>query len=374
MKTSLRLLGRVSKINKSGGIIVKALIKPDHGKGMELREVSRPQVQPDEVLVKVQAASICGSDLHMYEGTFGYSWINVPLVPGHEFAGTIEEVGSMVDMELLGKRVLVNPYIACGSCAACRRGQPNLCDGSGSPMKKIPARSLSYGFRRDGGMAEYAAVNKDNVLILPDDCPMEIAGMLEAIGVSLHAIERSGIKPGDSAVVIGPGPIGLALVAILRNYGLKKLIVSGLQADMERLQLAGELGATDIIHADLVKEGEEVSRLTDGAGVNYVFEASGFSGGINSGIHMLRKGGELLLVGIATSESTILTNEIVRGEITVKGVYGVTPQTLARTVAMASSGKYDFSKLISHVLPLTEAVKGFEFGLQKKGAKVILKP
>lgn len=353
---------------------MKAVVKPDRGAGVELRDVPRPVLKPDEVLIKVLAASICGSDLHMYEGAKGYDWINVPLIPGHEFAGVVEEVGSLSDQDLIGQCVVVNPYVACGKCEACRRGQPNLCDGDGSSMDKVPARSLLYGFRQDGGMAEYAAVKQNNILILPESCPLEVAGMLESIGIAVHAIERAAITPGDSVAVIGPGPIGLALVVILAKYGLKHLIISGLQTDQTRLALAKDLGATELIFSDVVNDVDEVKRITSGVGVDIVFESSGFAGAINSAVRMNRKGGELLLVGISGKESTLPTSEIVRGELTIKGVYGVTAKTLERTITMASSGKYDFPKLISHVLPLEEALDGFKYGVRREGAKVILKP
>lgn len=352
---------------------MKAVVKPGHEAGMELRNIPRPVPRPDEVLIKVLAASICGSDLHMYEGTKGYNWINVPLVPGHEFAGVVEQVGSSGDQALIGQRVVVNPYVACGKCEACRRGQTNLCDGDGSPMDKVPARSLLYGFRQDGGMAEYAAVKRNNVLILPESCPLEVAGMLESIGIAVHAIERAQVNLGDSVAVIGPGPIGLALIAILAKYGLKHLIVSGLQTDETRLALAKDLGATQLIWSDIVSDVDEVKRITSGAGVDIVFESSGFAGAINSAVRMLRKGGEILLVGITDKESTVPTSEIVRGELTVKGVYGVITKTLERAITMASSGSYEFPKLISHILPLEKALDGFKSGVRRGGAKVILK-
>lgn len=353
---------------------MKAVVKPNYGAGIELREMSVPKCSEEEVLVKVEAASICGSDLHMYEGSPAYHWINVPLVLGHEFAGTVVEVGNPEFKVLFGKKVVINPYVACGKCNTCRDGKPNLCDGRGSSIRKVPAESLRYGFRENGGMAEYAAVNRENVIVLPAEFPIDIAGMLEAIGIGVHAVERSDIKVGDSAVVIGPGPIGLALVAILANYGLKRLIVTGLIADRQRMQLARELGATDIVYADETQDAEAVESITSGSGVDFVFESSGFSGALTSAIRMLRKGGELLLVGISGKDSTVPTNEIVRGELTVKGVYGVTPKTMERAISMVASGKFDFSKLISHVIPLEHAVEGFEYGLKRHGSKVILKP
>jgi len=353
---------------------MRAVVKFHRERGVEIQDIALPQIKDQEVLVKVEAASICGSDLHMYEGMKAYEWVNTPVVLGHEFAGTVVKVANPEYNHLLHKRVVINPYVPCGRCGNCLRGNTNLCDHGENAMAKVPAKSLRYGFRENGGMAEYAAINCRNVLPIPDELPLEVAGMLEALGIGVRAIERSAIKPGDSVVVIGPGPIGLSLVASLSNFGLEKLIVTGLRADETRLQLAVELGATDIVFADEVQDVEAISQLTNGQGVDHVFETSGFHQALVSAVRMCTKGGEIMLVGISAKDTSLPTNEIVRGEVTVKGVYGVTEKTMNRTIAMAASGKYPYRKLVSHTLSLDEAVEGFEIGLQRQGVKVILKP
>ncbi|WP_251555214.1 zinc-dependent alcohol dehydrogenase [Neobacillus muris] len=353
---------------------MKAVVKTTRGHGVEVIEVEAPKLKDDEVLVQVEAASICGSDLHMYEGMHAYEWVATPVILGHEFAGKVVKVNNPAHAHLINSRVMINPYVPCGECKNCQRGRTNLCDHGQGAMDKVPAKSLQYGFRQNGGMAEYAAIHYQNVLPIPDSMPIEVAGMLEALGIGVRALERSEIQPGDTAVVIGPGPIGLSLIASLSNYRLKKLIVTGLSADEERLQLAKELGATDIVYADQIPDVEAVSKLTNGEGADHVFETSGFHQSLVSGVRMCTKGGELLLVGISAKETVLPSHEIVRGEITVKGVYGVTEQTLRQTISMAASGKFPYQKLISHVLPLEKAVEGFEAGVQKQGVKVILKP
>ncbi len=353
---------------------MKAIIKKDNGYGVVLQEVDRPTLRENEVLVKVEAASICGSDLHMYQDMSAYSWVKPPIILGHEFAGRVVETYSPEQHQLIGKPVLINPYIPCGTCNNCQRGKTNLCDYNGNAMAKVPAKSLKYGFREPGGMAEYVAVHERNVLELPEHLSFEIAGMLEAIGISVRAIERTQLLPGDSVAVLGPGPIGLSLIASLANYGLKHLIVTGLREDEERLRMARELGATEIIYADEVDAIHAVATLTEHQGVDYVFETSGFHGAMLTGVRMLTKGGELLLVGICAQESVIPTSEIVRGEITVKGVYGVQEQTLKRAIEMAASGKYPYEKLITHVLSLEQAEQGFQAGIKRESIKVILKP
>lgn len=353
---------------------MKAVVKATREHGVEVKEVETPKLKENEVLVRVEAVSICGSDLHMYEGMRAYEWVSTPVILGHEFAGRVVDVNNPDHEHLLNSRVIINPYVACGECANCQRGRTNLCDHGKGAMDKVPAKSLQYGFRQNGGMAEYAAIHYKNVLPIPEMMPIEVAGMLEALGIGVRALERADILPGDTAVVIGPGPIGLSLIASLSSLGLKKLIVTGLSVDEERLQLAKELGATDIVYADQVNDVEAISELTNGQGVDHVFETSGFHQSMVSGVRMCTKGGELLLVGISAKETVLPSNEIVRGEVTVKGVYGVTEQTLKRTISMAASGKFPYLKLVSHVLPLEKAVEGFEIGVQKQGVKVILKP
>jgi len=353
---------------------MKAIVKTTRDHGVEVKDVEIPKLKKDEVLVKVEAVSICGSDLHMFEGMNAYEWVPTPVILGHEFTGIVVEVNNRDHEHLLNSHVIINPYVACGECKNCQMGRTNLCDHGQGAMDKVPAKSLQYGFRQNGGMAEYAAIYYKNVLPIPETMPIEVAGMVEALGIGVRALERANILPGDTAVVIGPGPIGLSLVASLSNFALKKLIVTGLTVDEERLQMAKELGATDIIYADKVNDLDAISELTDGEGVDHVFETSGFHQSMVSGVRMCTKGGELLLVGISAKETILPSNEIVRGEITVKGVYGVTEQTLKRTIAMAASGKYPYKKLISHILPLKDAVEGLEVGVKKQGIKVILKP
>ncbi|NUK31361.1 alcohol dehydrogenase catalytic domain-containing protein [Parageobacillus sp. VR-IP] len=353
---------------------MKAVVKKHRGRGIDISDVDIPICKKDEVLVKVEAASICGSDLHMYEGMDAYEWVSTPVILGHEFAGTVVDVGNTENQYLLHKRVVINPYVPCGQCRNCKRGNTNLCDYGQNSINKTPAKSLRYGFRENGGMAEYAVVHYKNVLPIPDELSIDVAGMIEAIAIGVHAIERANILPGDTAVVIGPGPIGLSLVSSLSNYGLERLIVTGLRKDENRLRLAKELGATDIVYADEINDVEAISELTNGNGVDYVFETSGFHQSLISGVRMCIKGGEVLLVGISTRKTDLPSNEIVRGEVTVRGVYGVTEKTLQRTIVMAASSKYPYEKLISHLLPLERAVEGFEAGLKKEAVKVILKP
>lgn len=353
---------------------MRAIVKTTRDRGIEIKDVETPKLNENEVLVKVEAASICGSDLHMYGGMNAYEWVSTPVILGHEFAGRVVEVSNPEHEYLLNSRVIINPYVACGECKNCQKGRPNLCDHGRGAMDKVPAKSLQYGFRQNGGMAEYASIHYKNVLPIPETLPIDIAGMLEALGIGVRALERANVLPGDTAVVIGPGPIGLSLIASLSNYALKKLIVTGLTVDEERLRLAKELGATDIVYADKVNDVQAISELTGGEGVDHVFETSGFHQSMVSGVRMCTKGGELMLVGISAKETLLPSNEIVRGEINVKGVYGVTVETLKRTISMAASGKFPYQKLISHVLPLEEAVAGFEAGVKKQAVKVILKP
>lgn len=353
---------------------MKAIIKENRGHGIKIQDVEKPILKTDEVLVKVSAVSICGSDLHMYEGMESYSWVDTPVILGHEFTGEVIDINNESHKSLLNKRVVINPYIPCGECKNCQKGLTNLCDHNDGAMDKAAAKSLRYGFRENGGMAEYAAIYYKNVLEIPENVSDNVAGMLEAIGIGVRALERADILPGNTAVVIGPGPIGLSMISSLSNYGLDKLIVTGLRKDQKRLELALELGATDIIYADEENPIEAVSKLTNGEGVDNVFETSGFHQSLVDGVRMCTKGSEVLLIGITPKNTELPSNEIVRGEITIKGVYGVTERTMKRAISMAASGKYPYENLVSHTFTFDEAENGFKVGLNKEAVKVILKP
>lgn len=354
---------------------MKAVVKAKPQPGIDVAEVEDPGVKPDEVLIAVKAAGICGSDVHMYEWTPDYqAWLtpHLPLIPGHEYAGLIVKVGLAVKEVQVGDRVTATPYISCKRCHYCQTGIPQLCNW-GEPPGKGPALALQHGFRRNGGMTTYVATPARNVFKLPDSIPFDEAGIIEAFCVGLHAVERARVVCGDTVAIFGPGPIGLSTLISVKASGSVNVAMIGLTVDKNRLELAKKIGADTVIY-DQEDPIEKVMELTGGLGADVVFEATGNPFVASQAIEATRKGGETVLIGISPRPGEVDFNSIVRREINLKGSYGNTPLTWKRAIALLATRRIHITPLVTHKFALEDAVRAFETALKKKGVKVILKP
>ncbi|MFC7393057.1 zinc-dependent alcohol dehydrogenase [Scopulibacillus cellulosilyticus] len=337
---------------------------------ISIKTLDRGVVKKNDVIVKVSAVGICGSDLHMYAGHGGYDWIQYPLVFGHEISGTVVEVGEESDASIVGKRVIINPYMPCGHCEFCLRGEENRCDFGEFYVQKRPPKSLQYGFRRNGGMSEYLVVPESNVVLLEDNITDELASILEAIAVGLTATEKIEKIDEKSIVVFGPGPIGLAIVSVLAGLNAKKLVVAGITGDEQRLEKAKELGADEII---ILRENGAGDLLNvNPSGYDAVFDSSGHHSVPKTGISILKKGGEIILVGISSQDFSLPMDQVVRGEIQIKGSYGITNESLHKTVDYAAKPEFPFGKLISGVFPYERAKEGFQNALDRAPGKTVI--
>ena len=207
---------------------MKAIVKTRPEPGVEIQDVAVPQISESEVLVKVQAASLCGSDVHVYEWTAGYEFMPMPLVLGHEFAGEVVEAGALVEGVAPGDRVTANPSAPCGKCNWCRLGKGDKC------------RSKTVlGLTTNGAFAEYVALKgSGEIHKLPDNVSMAAASMCEPLSVVLNGVDLSGFTAGQPAVVMGPGPIGLLASLVLKASGAAPVILTGTTADANRLAVA----------------------------------------------------------------------------------------------------------------------------------------
>lgn len=343
---------------------MKALLLTEPGK-LEISELADPVAGADEVLVRVAACGICGSDIHGFDGSTGRRI--PPLVMGHEAAGTISAVGSAVSDFREGDRVTFDSTISCGKCAYCQQGKINLCDD-----RQVLGVSCGE-YRRHGAFAEMVAVPARILYRLPDDLVMEHAALLEAVSVAVHAVRRSELVRGETAVVVGTGMIGLLVVQVLKHYGCSQ--VYAVDQDQRRLELALALGADETI---LASEDDLVDRLIeahDGQGLDHAFEVVGITATVQTAVQAVRRGGTVTLVGNLAPEVALPLQAVVTRELTLRGTCassGEYPECLE----LIASGAVQVAPLISATANLDEGPEWFErlFNGEPGLMKVVLKP
>jgi L-iditol 2-dehydrogenase len=268
-----------------------------------------PAIADHEVLVRVRACGICGSDVHGMDGSTGRR--RPPIVMGHEAAGVIAEVGKRVSGWKKGDRVTFDSTVSCGDCWFCRRGQVNLCD-----HRRVMGVSCED-YRQPGAFAEYVALPHHILYRLPDSVSFEQAAMVEPVSVAVHAVGRTPVSLGDTAVVVGTGIIGLFVVQALRLAGCGKIIAIDLEP--QKLEMALELGADVGLKADDGDVAAEVRRLTQGRGADVAVEAVGTEATVQTAIGALRKGGALTLVGNLTPSVAFPLQAVVTRQLTLAG-------------------------------------------------------
>lgn len=344
-----------------------ALVKNSNDKhDVSFVEQTLSDLKPNECLIKVNAVGICGSDLHMYEGAEGYEWITYPLVLGHEVTGTIIDVGSSKYKDLLSKRIVVDPYIGCGTCNYCKNGEKNRCDSGSYKLKKTPTDALQYGFRVAGGLAEFMIANIENCIIIDDSISDEVAAISEALAVSYTAILKIPNYSNKKILVVGPGPIGLGVLAILVGKGNGQVDVLGTSQDEDRLNLAKVIGAHQVYMTldDILIESF--------SGYEVIIDSSGHPSVTENSLMLLKRGGQIVLVGINNAKFSLQMSQVVRGEITVSGSYGITRENYEELLELATQSEYPFGQLIAGKVSFTEAISGFELALRKVSGKVVI--
>ena len=343
---------------------MKAVVKTKKEPGVEVLDVDMPQVTDTDILVKIRAGSLCGSDVHIYEWTPNYEWMPLPVILGHEFSGEVVEVGSRVQNAVVGERITALPSMPCSRCSFCQVGKSDSC-----------TNRLGLGLRADGAFAEYLRLTAAaTILKLPDDISYEVASLCEPLSVVLRAVDLSNIKLGQTAAVLGPGPIGLLTLQALRASGAGHIMVAGTSVDAQRLQIAYELGADDTINVEQENPVSRAMAVSGGgfrAGLDFVFEASGNPASVSQAVDMVKPGGKVILIGIHPAPAEFATTNLVRSSKSIIGAYGYDRDIWVRALHLFSSGKVKTEPMITHRLPLAEAVTGFELAVKKEAAKVI---
>jgi L-iditol 2-dehydrogenase len=307
---------------------MKALVLTGPGR-FEYVDVPVAEPADDEVLVAVRACGICGSDVHGMDGSSGRR--RPPVVMGHEAAGVVARVGAEVQGWAAGDRVTFDSTVSCGRCHFCRQGQVNLCD-----ERRVLGVSCEE-YRRNGAFADYVAVPARILYRLPDGLSFEQAALLETLSVAVHAVRRVGVSPGETAVVVGTGMVGLLVVQALRAYGCDRVI--GVDLDAGRLALAEKFGAVTV-SGDAQTVAAAVRESTGGAGADLAIEVVGVSPAVQTAIASVRKGGRVGLIGNVSPMVELALQAVVTRELALYGCCASSGE-YPESIDLLASGRVD---------------------------------
>lgn len=342
---------------------MQALMKVAPGVGhVELRDIPEPQPGPGEVLLEVLAAGVCGTDLHIYEGEFRTA---PPVVMGHEVSGRVVALGAGVTGVREGARVTTETYAStCGACRSCRNGHRNLCD-----------KRRSIGSAVHGGFAKYLVVPAQNLHELPPGVSDEAGALTEPLACVAHAVLGGAtVRSGETAVVAGPGAIGLLTLQVLKASGAA-VVVLGTDADAARLDLARTLGAAHTVNVQREDAGALVRAVTpEGLGADVVYECSGAGAAASALLQLVRRRGRYVQVGLFGRPVAWDLDEVCYRELTVTGSNASTPEGWRSALLLLRSGQVSTEALISGAYPLSAWEEAFTCFREKRGVKVLLKP
>jgi (R,R)-butanediol dehydrogenase/meso-butanediol dehydrogenase/diacetyl reductase len=307
---------------------------------IEVTDVPRPQPGAGEVLIRVGYCGICGSDLEALQ----VGMYEPGLIIGHEFAGTIVEAGPGVSGWQVGERVVVNDAIPCDACAPCLEGRLDGCEDL-----------TMVGVTHDGGLAEYVKVTARGLHRLPDGVTLRQGALAEPLAVALHGVRRSRLKPGDHALVMGAGPIGLLTLQCAMLAGARTVVVT--EVDPTRAGLAGRLGATAVLDPARDNVGVALSGLTGGQGPDVIYICTGAPDPYRDAVSLVRKGGQVFLLGLCVEPVEADFMSVVLNDLCIEGSLAGRAEFPA-AVDFIAQGRVDVDTLVSHEIPLDEVVTG----------------
>ncbi len=336
---------------------MRAIVKEGPGPGFAWRQVPEPRAEPGSAIVRVRAVGICGSDLPIFAGVRPVPY---PLIPGHEFAGEICELGPDAEGWQVGERVAAGLVIGCGHCPYCRRGQEVLCDH----LQEI-------GFHRDGAYAEYVRVPLRNLHRLPPGLSFHQGASADPLASSYHGLRRLNLRPEDAVVLFGDGPIGLYAAQAIRARGVERLLVVGHHD--RRLAIAAGLG-TEVVNSHHADPVEAVARFTAGRMADVTVEATGAADALPAVLAATARGGTILLLGIFHSEGSLNPAPIVRHELRLVGSFCYSHEAFAASLELLRQGQVRIEPVVSHILPLAEMAQALDLLHRREALKVILEP
>jgi len=343
---------------------MKALVLEQY-KQFVYSDVPDPAVGADDVLIRVKACGICGSDIHGIDGSSGRRI--PPLIMGHEAAGVIESMGKSASGWQIGDRVTFDSTVYCGQCWFCRRGEINLCENRQVVGVSCPD------YRRHGAFAEYVVVPSRILYQLPDNLTFEQGAFVEPVSIAVHAVERTAVHIGDTAVVVGAGMIGLLVVQALRAAGCGQIIA--VDRDAARLDLAVQLGADVGLRSDQLNVAAEIRERTNGRGADVAFEVVGIAPTFKLAIECVRKGGQLTLVGNLAPNVDFPLQAVVTREITLNGSCA-SQREYTVSLDLIARGAIKVDPLLSATAPLADGALWFDrlYRAESGLLKVMLQP
>ena len=342
---------------------MKALMKAKSEEGIWLLDTARPQIGPNDVLIKVKRTAICGTDVHIYNwDAWAQKTIPVPMTVGHEFAGEIVEIGSEVHPEhfkmTVGDRVSAEGHVTCGYCRNCRAGQRHLC-----------RNTLGVGVNRPGSFAEYVAVPAFNVYKLPDDISDDMGAIFDPYGNAVHTALAFDLV-GEDVLITGAGPIGVMAAAVARFVGARHVVVTDI--NRYRLDLAAKMGATRAVDVSTENLKDVMADLGMTEGFDVGLEMSGAPVAFQSMLETMNHGGKIAMLGIMPNGAGADWDKVIFKGLEIKGIYGRRMfETWYKMGAMLQAG-LDLQPVLTHRFPVEDFQKGFDVMRSGQAGKVIL--
>ena len=328
----------------------------------QIQDMPVPEPGPEDVLVKVAACGVCGTDVHIYHGDKASAPVHPPVVLGHEFAGIVQKTGPDVKQLRPGDHVTVDPNIYCGRCAYCRAGKKQLCTDL-----------FAIGVNRNGGFAEYCLVPESQCYLLNPETDLRFGAMTEPLACCIHGMDRVPVRSGDTVCIVGGGAIGLIMLQLAKLKGAAVTLVS--EPVESRRAAALQLGAdctVDPLHQDLR---EEIRRLTGADGADAVIECAGNPAAVRQSVAAARPGATVLLFSVPAPASTYELNleDIYQKELTITGSK-INPDTHARAAALINQGILRLDPIITHQYPVSQIQEAIQMQMSNESLKVIVVP
>ncbi|WP_339183984.1 NAD(P)-dependent alcohol dehydrogenase [Oceanobacillus sp. FSL W7-1293] len=334
-------------------------------KKIEIKTQPIPSLSDNEILVKLQAVGICGSDIHYFEhGGIGNTKVKTPFILGHECAGEVIQIGRNVEKFTLGDRVAIEPGVACRLCENCKLGRYNLC----------PSVAFFATPPIDGALCQFVKIRADFAHVIPDQLSYQEAALIEPFSVSLHAAHRTCLRLGHTVAITGMGPVGLMSIIAAKAYGAKNIIVSDVEP--KRLEIAKQLGATHVLNPISDNVIEEIFAVTNNKGVDLAWECSGNKSAFQTILQTIKRGGKMAVIGLPPEENITFNIHTVSGlEVDIIGIFRYA-NTYSQGIDILGSGQYDLQPLMTNHYGLEDTQIALEKAMydKKNSIKIMIYP